>query len=102
MVKLNYRLGGNKYMPPEIKDKDKESPGQRARTFLGMIDEAIEFCDTGLFALYMANVFSNSERAFCDGSITKREMISLKESAAGKILGFTKNCECEKKSAKSK
>ena len=79
------------------KKNDAESPEQRARTFLDSIDEAIGSCDPGLFALTMANVFSNAERAFCNGNITKGEMISLKENATVKILGFTKNCECNKK-----
>ena len=45
----------------------------------------------------MANVFSNSERAFNKGEITQSEMRSLKESATIKVTGFLQNCKCHKK-----
>ena len=45
----------------------------------------------------MANVFSNSERAYNKGDITQSLMRSLKESATVKITGFLKNCDCRKK-----
>jgi hypothetical protein len=61
------------------------------------MDEAIKDCDMSLFTMYMANVFSNAERAFNKGDITQSEMRSLKESATVKVTGFLKICECRKK-----
>lgn len=81
-------------MPKE----DIKQPEESARDFLGVMDEAVEDCDVSLFSLYMANVYSNSERAFNIGNITQSEMRSIKESAAIKVTNFLKNCECRKKS----
>lgn len=77
--------------------KGTDKPEQSARNFLGVIDEAVKDCDVSLFSLYMANVFSHSERAFNKGHITQSEMRSLKESATYKVTEFLKNCECYKK-----
>lgn len=65
--------------------------------FLKNMDDAIKDCDMSQFSLYMANIFSNSERAFNKGNITQSEMQSFKESATVKITGFLNNCECHKK-----
>lgn len=77
------------------KDTDKP-PEESAKDFLDVMDEAIKDCDMSLFSLYMANVFSNTERAFNKGNITQPEMRSLKESATVKVTGFLKNCKCLK------
>lgn len=75
----------------------KYPPEKSARDFLDVMDEAVKDCDMSLFSLYMANVYSNAERAFNKGNITQSEMRSLKESATVKVTGFLKNCECRKK-----
>jgi hypothetical protein len=80
-------------MPKEMYKPPQES----AREFLDVMDETIKDCDMSSFTLYMANVFSNAERAFNKGDITQLEMRSLKESATVKVTGFLKNCECRKK-----
>lgn len=54
-------------------------------------------CNTTAKCCHMANVFSNSERAFNKGEITQSEMRSLKESATIKVTGFLQNCKCHKK-----
>lgn len=77
--------------------KDVKSPERSARDFLDVMDEAVKDCDVSLFSLYMANVFSNSERAFNKGNITQSDMRSLKETATYKVTEFLKNCECRKK-----
>lgn len=83
-------------MPKDVYKPDK-SPDKSARGFLEVMDEAVKDCDVSLFSMYMANVFSNSERAFIKGDITQSEMRSLKETATIKITEFLKNCECHKK-----
>lgn len=82
-----------------LKESDKSHKQQNAvaRGFLDAMDDAVKDCDMSLFTMYMANVFSNAERAFNKGDITHSEMRSLKESATVKVTGFLQNCECHKK-----
>lgn len=91
---------GKKYIGiplSERKGKHIEAPEISAQYYLASMDKMIEKCDMSLFSIFMANVFSNAERAFCKGNIKKGEMVSLKESAAFKMTEFLKNCECSKK-----
>lgn len=74
----------------------KHKPEDSARDFLQVMDEAAKDCDMALFTMYMANVYSHTERAYNKGDITSSEMISFKESAAYKVTEFLKNCECRK------
>lgn len=76
-----------------------KKPEESARDFLQVMDEVVEDCDVSLFTMYMANVYSNAERAFNKGNITQLDMRSLKETAAYKVTEFLKNCECRKKSS---
>lgn len=89
----------NKGIPPSERKKAEAAyrPEESARDWLDRMNKTIEDCDMNLFAMFMANIYSNAERALCKGNITKSEMIALKESAAHKVIGFTKNCECLKK-----
>ena len=80
-------------MPKDLGRKPEES----ARDFLEVMNEAVKDCDVVLFTMYMANVFSTSERAFNKGNITQSEMQSFKETATYKVTEFLKNCECRKK-----
>ena len=80
-------------MPKDLGRKPEES----ARDFLEVMNEAVKDCDVSLFTMYMANVFSTSERAFNKGNITQSEMQSFKVTATYKVTEFLKNCECRKK-----
>jgi len=78
-------------------DDAYKPPERSARDFLEVMDDAVKDCDVSLFSLYMANVFSNAERAFNKGDITQSDMRSLKESATYKVTEFLKNCKCRKR-----
>jgi len=92
-------MSDDAYKPPERSiSTSRLKPTNAARDFLEVMDEAVKDCDVSLFSLYMANVFSNAERAFNKGNIAQSDMRSLKESATYKVTEFLKNCECRKKS----